>query len=559
MTTLSKGTRMSSNRPHSPSFDAATLCEAFQLTAARHADSVALRTPGDPNPITWAQYAARVERIAGGLAARGVGRGHTVGLMLVNRPEFHLLDVAALHLGATPFSIYNTSSPEQIAYLFGNAGNRLVVTERQFVDVLRAAGADVEIVVLEDGLPDADHPDFEATWRAVQPDDLATLIYTSGTTGPPKGVQISHRNLMATLAGIEHVVPVREGGRLVSYLPCAHVADRTVAHYLGIVSGSSITDVADGKTVFAALADARPTSWLAVPRVWEKLKAALEAKGLTDPAVLPEAARAATRAQLGLDEADWVLSGAAPIAPETLEYLLALGLPVVEGWAMSETACGGTINPVDAMRVGTVGKPMGGVEVKLAEDGELLTRGVNIMVGYRNDPDKTAETIDADGWLHTGDVGVFDEDNYLKITDRIKEIIVMSNGKNVAPLPIENRLTQSPLVASAMAIGNNRKYITALIFPAEAELAALAKSLGVPSKNFEELCRNKKVAERFEKIVEGVNKDLSRYEQVKKFEIIPHELTADGGEITPTLKLKRRILEKKFGGLIEKMYPAGEG
>ena len=538
-----------------PGFDAATLCEAFQVTARTYPDSPALRTVGDTDPISWAQYAARVERIAGGLAARGVRRGDNVGLMLVNRPEFHLLDVALLHLGATPFSIYNTSSPEQIEYLFANAENRLVVTERRFADTIRAVGAGVEVVVIEDdGLPDGDHPDFEATWRAVQPDDIATLIYTSGTTGPPKGVQLSHRNLMATLSGIQHVVPVRPAGRLVSYLPCAHVADRTVAHYLGIASGSSITDIDDPKAVFAGLADARPTSWLAVPRIWEKLKAALEAKGLTDPAALPEDARAATRVGLGLDQADWVLSGAAPIAPETLEYLLALGLPVVEGWAMSETACAGTINPVDAMRVGTVGKPMGGVEVKLAEDGELLVRGANIMVGYRNDPERTAEAIDPDGWLLTGDIAEIDADGYVKIVDRKKELIINAGGKNMSPANIEQKLkSASPLIGQACVIGDGRAYNVALLVLDPDGAAAHAKAHGLDLTPAA-LATDPGTLELIGVAVEAANARMSRVEQIKRFTVLGVDWLPDGDELTPTMKLKRRVVATKYAVEIEALY-----
>ena len=212
----------------------------------------------------------------------------------------------------------------------------------------------------------------------------------------------------------------------------------------------------------------------------------------------------------------------------------------------------------DKFRPGTVGKLLPYVQVKLSPEGEILAKGPNVMKGYFNNPKATAETIDADGWLHTGDVGVFDDDNYLKITDRIKELIVMSNGKNVAPLPIENRLTRSPLVAQAMVVGNNQKYIAAILFPAKAEIEALARSLEIGAKGFEGICRDREVLEHFEKIVEEANAGLSRYEQIKKIEVVPYELTVDGGEITPTLKLKRRVLEKKFSGLIQKMYPEGD-
>jgi long-subunit acyl-CoA synthetase (AMP-forming) len=534
--------------------DASTLCEAFQLTAKAFANSPALRNVGDAEALTWADYAQRVERIAGGLAQRGVRPGDTVGLMLVNRPEFHLLDTALLHMGATPFSIYNTSSPEQIAYLFSNAENRLVLTERRFVDTLKAAGTDVEILVIEDGLPDGDHPDFEAAWRAVQPSDIATLIYTSGTTGPPKGVQLSHANLMAGLSGSREKLPLRPGGRLVSYLPAAHVADRFLHYYMALVSGASITSVDDPKAVLAGLVDARPTSWLAVPRIWEKIRAALEVKGITDPAALPEEAKAATRAALGLDQADWLLSGAAPIAPETLEYLLALGLPVIEGWAMSETACAGTVNPRDAIRIGTVGIAMPGFEIKLADDGELLVRGPNVMVGYRNDPERTADAYDADGWFMTGDIAEIDADGYVKIVDRKKELIINAAGKNMSPANIEQKLkAASPLIGQACVIGDGRPYLVALLVLDPDAAAAYAKTHDLdPSAAV--LSVDPGVLAVIDEAVEAANAKLSRVEQIKRYTVLGTDWLPDGDELTPTMKLKRRGVAAKYATEIEALY-----
>jgi long-subunit acyl-CoA synthetase (AMP-forming) len=537
-----------------PGFDAATLCEAFQVTAKAFPDAPALRSVGDPRAITWAEYAQQVERIAGGLARRGVRAGDAVSLMLLNRPEFNLLDMALLHLGATPFSIYNTSSPEQIAYLFSNAENRLVLTERRFVDTLLAAGGDIEMIVIEDGLPDGDHPDFESAWRAVQPDDIATLIYTSGTTGPPKGVQLSHANLMAALHHGSQAMYMRPCGRLVSYLPSAHVADRFIGYYIGVATGSSITSVNDPKAILAGLVDARPTCWLAVPRIWEKLKAGLEAKGLTDPAALSEEAKAATRTALGLDQADWVLSGAAPIAPETLEYLMALGLPVLEGWAMSETSCAGSVNPLGAPRVGTVGKPMGGIEFSLAEDGELLLRGGNVMVGYRNAPEQTAEAIDPDGWLRTGDIAEIDADGYIKIVDRKKELIINAGGKNMSPANIEQKLkASSPLIGQACVIGDARPYNVALLVLDPDAAAAHAKAHGL-DPDPAALAADPGTYELIRSAVEAANARMSRVEQIKRFTVLGVDWLPDGDELTPTMKLKRRGVAAKYAAEIEALY-----
>jgi long-chain acyl-CoA synthetase len=403
--------------------DAETLCEAFQRTAEHYAAEVALRTPGGAFEITWAEYSERVRTLAGGLAARGIGRGDTVAMMLTNRPEALIVDSSVLHLGAIPFSIYNTSAPEQIEYLLGHAECRVVVTEAQFADRVLAVAEGLpalEEVFVVDEAPQGARPltdleaggegrfDFERAWQAVTGEDVATLIYTSGTTGPPKAVELTHENLLWQLRLVDRVFPVKPAGRRMSYLPMAHLADRCGAHYASMVYGGSITCVSDVREAVAALPDCRPTVWGSVPRVWEKLKAALEAGGVTDPGTLSESQRAAIRAQLGLDETEALISGAAPIAPEVLEFFTALGLPICEAWGMTETSSIMTANPRDQIRIGTVGRALPGLEVTLARDGELLVRGPTVMRGYRKDPVKTAEAIDAEGWLHTGDIGEID-------------------------------------------------------------------------------------------------------------------------------------------------------
>ncbi|HSA59829.1 MAG TPA: long-chain fatty acid--CoA ligase [bacterium] len=460
--------------------------------------------------------------------------------------------------------------------------------------------------------PDA----IEKRLDLVRRDDVASIVYTSGTTGDPKGVMLTHRNFLSNVYGVASVTDVNARDIMLSILPLSHVFERTIGYYVPLLFGATVAYAESIDTVSQNLTEVKPTIMCAVPRLFEKIYTRMLKKidesnpvkkrlfqwavevgrqvwasqdrmhrkqaadrrqrhrpeerfrdnGLKifNPALKVSYALAEKlvysklRASMG-GRLRFFVSGGAALNPEVITFFRNLNIAIYEGYGMTESSPVISFNYANKFKPGTVGKLLPHVQVKLSPEGEILAKGPNVMKGYFNNPKATAEAIDADGWLHTGDVGVFDEDNYLKITDRIKEIIVMSNGKNVAPLPIENMLTQSPIVANAMAIGNNRKYITALIFPAEAELQVLAKSLGVTAKNFEELCRNKKIVERFVKIVEDVNRDLSRYEQVKKFEIVPHELTVDGGEITPTLKLKRRILDKKFGELIEKMYPAGEG
>ncbi len=459
--------------------DATTVCEAFQMTVEDNADQVALRTPGGAVELTFAEYAERVRAIAAGLHALGVRRGDTVGIMMLNRPEFNLCDTAAMHLGATPFSIYNTSSPEQIAYLFGNAGNRVVITETQFLDAIRAAEVEgIEQTICIDGAPEgtigldeleaAEQPDdfdFEATWQAVEPDDLITLCYTSGTTGPPKGVQLTHANIMAQGRCAAATMDWRPGDRITSYLPHAHIADRFTSHYAQMLYGQQVTVVADPRQIVAALPDARPTVWGAVPRIWEKIKAALEAQGITDPSALPEEAKAAIRAKLGLDECRWTISGAAPSPIEVLEYFTDARDP--DRRALGDV--GADLHAPRSTRRRTSGsapsaRPCPGIELKLAEDGELLAKGPTVMKGYRNEPEKTAEAIDADGWMHTGDIAEIDDDGYVKIVDRKKELIINAAGKNMSPANIEPRLkASSPLIGQAIAIGDRRPYNVALL------------------------------------------------------------------------------------------------
>jgi long-chain acyl-CoA synthetase len=528
---------------------ATTLCEAFQITAAELPDQVALRTVGGETEITFGEYAERVRRLAAGLSALGIGRGDTVAMMLTNRPEFHLVDTATFHLGATPFSVYNTSSPEQISYLFSNAENRVVVCERQFLDAIRAADVPSvqHVFVVDDGglgdIEAAGDPDFdfEAAWRAVTPDDVLTLIYTSGTTGPPKGVETTHANMMSECVGCAAVLPMSPGGRQTSYLPSAHMADRWASHYYAsIVYGATLTSVPDARQVVAALPEVRPTAWGAVPRIWEKMKAGLEAKGVADPSVLPEEQKAGVRAALGLDQAEWLISGAAPIPTEVLEYFLALGLPICELWGMSELSCCATINPPDDIRIGTVGKAIPGVELKLLDDGELLVGGGLVMKGYRRDPDKTAEAVDGDGWLHTGDVAEIDDDGYVRIVDRKKELIINAAGKNMSPANIEQRLKAgSPLIGQAICVGDRRPYNVALIVLDPDARAAW------PADDVEaEIARG----------VEEANGHLSRVEQIKRFAVLPVDWEPGGDELTPTMKLKRKPIHAKYAAEIEALY-----
>ena len=584
--------------------DAASMAEAFRITSEQRSDAVAIRTKGDEVTITWREWRERADAISGGLSALGVGRGDVVSLMLLNRPEFHLVDVGALQLGAASFSIYVTSSPEQIAYVVNDAKARVVFTEQAFLDRVLAIKDEtpIEHVVVIDGeapeggmtLAELEERgrgfDPTETIAAIEPDDVLTLIYTSGTTGPPKGVQLCHRNLMTATRGIEQLIDFPDGAKVISWLPAAHVAERTAHHYLPIVYGFQVTSCPDPKQVVAYIGEVHPNWFFAVPRIWEKLKAGLEAmvagypeeqraqaQGAIDAAIkkvrleqagqpVPEELAAAVaradeamfskiRAQLGFDEVRAVNVGAAPTPVEVLEFFHAIGIPVAELWGMSETCGAGTCNPPEKVKLGTVGPPTPGVELKLGEDGEVLVRSDVVMLGYRNLPDKTSEAIDEEGWLHTGDIGEIDEDGYLKIVDRKKELIISAAGKNMSPANIEATVkASSPLIGSAVCIGDAKPYNTALIV-LDADFAPVwAQQHGIEDTSLESLARDEQVRAAVQQGIDEANEKLARVEQIKKFHIVEGDWAPGGDELTPTMKLKRKPIAEKYADEIAALY-----
>ena len=585
---------------------AGTLCEAFQITAAERVDGVALRTPGDGVVVTWLEYAGHVRRVAAGLAALGVAKGEAVAIMLTNRPEFHFVDAGAMHLGAVPFSLYNSSSVEQLDYVVRSSGARVVVTEPQFLDAMlevKRAGAGLETVIVVDRaagaadltldeLEQRGDPafDFDAAWRAVEPSDLLTLIYTSGTTGPPKCVQLPHSALVHQWRSLHAVFNVGPGGRILSWLPSAHIADRLLVQYQQIFFGHTVTCVANPKDLGAVLAEVRPTFWVAVPRIYEKFKAALEAgfqteadparRALVERAVetglrkvkaeqagqpiddelaaeWAEADRtvfAGLRQKLGIDQAEINIVGASPIPAEVLEFFHAIGVPVCEVWGMSELAIA-TANPPGRVKIGSVGQALPGIDLRLAGDGEALLRGPHTMIGYKDDPERTAEVLDGDGWLHTGDVGELDADGYLRIVDRKKELIINSAGKNMSPSNIEARLkTSSPLIGQAVCIGDARPYNVALLVLDPDGAAAWAARQGLGDANVAKLADDPGIQAALDDAVQEANSHLSRVEQIKKFVVLPDEWLPGGDELTPTSKLKRKPIAAKYAAEIDALY-----
>jgi long-subunit acyl-CoA synthetase (AMP-forming) len=593
--------------PRPRALDSATLAEAFQVTAAENAARTALRTKDDEFSATWAEYGERVRAVAAGLAALGVGRGDTVGIMLSNRPEFHFVDTAAMHLGATPFSVYNTSTPEQIEYLVADAANTVLVTEQAFLDTVlavREAAEALEHVVVVDGDPrdgaialaeleagGEEGFDFEATWRAVQPEDAATVIYTSGTTGPPKGVQLTHANVLSAFRSYDEIFRLPGDGGLISWLPMAHIAERNATHYGPIGNGNTTTCCPDPRQVVAYLAEVRPVWFFAVPRVWEKLKAAMEigieaepdaerrqavewalgvgrrmlaaeqageepsAELVAEHAKAEVTVLASLRERVGFDQLRWAHAGAAPCPRETIEFFHAIGVPLAELWGLSESTGTGTCNPPERIKIGTVGLAAPGAELKLADDGEVLLRSGAVMPGYRNDPEKTAEAIDAERWLHTGDVGEIDADGYLTIVDRKKELIINSAGKNMSPANIEARLkAASPLIGQVCAIGDDRPYNVALV-TLDADFAPVfAQQHGIEDHAPASLAAAPAILEEVAAAVERGNAGLARVEQVKKFKLLSADWQPGGDELTPTMKLKRRPIAAKYEAEIEALY-----
>jgi long-chain acyl-CoA synthetase len=541
-----------------------TLCAAFQVTARANPDRVALRTFRSEETATYREMADCVARIAGGLAALGVGTGDVVGLMLDSRGEFHLADLAALHIGALPFSIYNSNPAEKIVPLLENSGARVVIAEPHYAPVLASIAAErpdlVETVVVVgpeagagsmtlaelEALTPPTGFDFDASWRAVGPDTLAMLIYTSGTTGEPKGAEWRHDALMENLRGFHQLIPVSDAGRMVSYLPMAHLAERFMSHYGLMVYGLTITSVPNAADLAAALREVRPTRFFGVPRIYEKL--AEPARKLLDGPGGADAARAA----LGFDQAEYLGSAAAPARADILAFFASLGLTLIENWGMSETAMT-LINPPGAVKAGTVGKPTPGVEARIAYDGELMIRGP-IFSGYRNEPRRTRDAFDAEGWLHTGDVAAVDEDGYYRIVDRKKDIIINSAGKNMAPVMIENAVkTHSPLVGFVIAVGDGRKYVTAIITLDELAVADFAREHGLEG-GYAELTQAPEVRAAVDVAVATANTTLARVEQIKRFVILEEPWMPGTDEVTSTMKLRRRAITTKYAEAIDGLY-----
>ena len=593
-----------------------TVCTLFDQAVERFGDGVAERwKEGETwREHTWKERAAIVRDFANGLVSLGFGAGDFANILSSNRPEYYAIDLGILSAGGVPVSLYNTLAPEQIEYIVNHCGATIVVLENpenyRRVASVRENLRRVRKVVLLEGAKDVGDTDWVISFadvlaagrdfgrknpgavderkKTVKPDGLATLIYTSGTTGPPKGVMVTHRNVTWTAESLYRLWPTSPGFRHISYLPLAHIAERMVGYYLHMKGGTTCSFCPAPQQVAQYLGEVRPELFFAVPRIWEKLyygltaaiennpdenlrrlaqdaiatcleKVRLEQAGRPVPADLAAKAEqmgAVTREirkRIGLDEVQIASTGAAPISPEIIEWFHAIGVPIAEVYGQSEDTGPTSWNPPGKVKIGTVGPSVPGVEVKLAGDGELLVRGGNVTRGYYKEPALTKETFDEDGWLHSGDVAVIDDEGYIKIVDRKKEILITAGGKNIAPSNIENMLKQKPLVGQACVIGDKRPYCTALVVLDAETALGWARAKGVPA-DLATLSAHPEVHKEVEGYIAEMNTHLHGQEQVKKFTILPAEWTVDSGELTPTLKMKRKVVNEKYGAEIERMY-----
>ena len=586
-----------------------TVSSWFADTVAAETDRVALRwMDGESSwsEMTFGQQADAACRVAAGLAAMGVTRGDRVVIMMRNIVEFHVADMGALLVGATPVSVYNSSSPEQIAYLVGHCGAKVAIVEdigflERFLKVRDELPALEQLVVLND--PDGLAPAEVHTWQSLldsapvelgeaskiaQPDDLATIIYTSGTTGNPKGVMLSHFNVCWTLMSLRESFAMDEflGKKVVSYLPMAHIAERATSYYGSIMNGYEVSCCPEPGQIAAYAREVHPNIMFGVPRVWEKVYAGVNAALAADPekkrqvdeavaaaipivdarswgrstaeqeetyAFLDAVAFSQIRALVGLDELDLAVTGAAPIPAEMIDWFRAIGVPLAEIYGMSESSGPMTFAPY-RVKAGSVGPAIPGLEVRIAEDGEVICKGGNVFIGYLNEPEKTAETLDADGWLHSGDIGELDEDGYVRIVDRKKELIITAGGKNISPANLEAALKTIPLIGQAAAIGDNRPFVSALVVLDPEVAPVWAAQHGVPAMPLQELAQEPAVVAEVERGLAEVMSRFNNAERVKKVTVLGEEWLPDSELLTPTSKLKRRGVNACFSAEIEAMY-----
>ncbi|MFC8067944.1 AMP-dependent synthetase/ligase [Streptomyces sp. NPDC057293] len=596
------------------SVEGQTITALLRRNARQYGERPALTTGIGPDAgtLTWSQLRAEVAAVTRGLVALGLNRGDRVLIAMSKRAEHWIADLAAVHVGALPCSTYDTLSTEQIGALARHSAAAVLVLEgkeqmRRWRPVLDDLPNLRAVVVIDWDAAPADDPRFvsyTAVRGAVPPDDAGfeeladavttdhplTLAYTSGTTGDPKGVVLSHRNVIHECLMQEQLVKVPDHPRSVAYLPLAHIAERVLGIYMPICNAGHVTICPEPDQLLPTLLTVRPHGFFGVPRVWEKLAAGLQAKLAALPdeqsAAMEQARKTAleayrlrsdgkdvpaelaevweeldtrvmrpVRAAIGLDECRRAFSGAAPIPTRVLEFLASVSLPVYEVWGLSETTGAATVSTPGAFALGSVGRPGPGIEVKAADDGELLVRGPVVFAGYLKSDGGVEPATDAEGWLPTGDVGTVDSRGFVTITDRKKEIIITDGGKNIAPTKIESLLRAHPLIAHAVVIGDRRRYVTALLVLDEGTAPLWAQASGIAdASDLDALARHPKVHAALDQAVAEANAVLSRTEQVKKHRVIAGPWTAETGELTPKLSLRRRAIDQAHAATIESMY-----
>jgi long-chain acyl-CoA synthetase len=589
-----------------------TLTELF-LQAATYGkpDCMLHKVGGSYQPVSTAELVDRVRRLAKALAGLGVLRGDRVALMAENGPHWPAVDFATLCAGGVLVPIYPTLLPEQAAYIAHDCGAKVVFAEttahlegllshagelpdvKQFV-LIRGTSDDRRVLTLDQVLERGADPDvaqFEATARAARPDDLATFIYTSGTTGQPKGVMLTHGNLASNLEAGLTVLPFQDSYEALSFLPLSHSFERIV-DYVYFLKACPIAYAESVATVPKNMLEVRPQIFVSVPRVYEKVLAKVQENVAASSPIRQrifawavEVGREAMAWRLKLDRPPGLLgwklgladklvfakirerlggrfifavSGGAPLARDVAEFFWGAGIPIYEGYGLTETSPIISANGSTGVKLGTVGRVIPGVEVKIAADGEILARGPNIMKGYWNLPKETAEAIDSEGWFHTGDIGEVDGEGFLRITDRKKELIVNAYGKNIAPAPLENELKSSPFIAQAVVIGDRRKFLSALLVPEFDHLKAWAAKNGVASRDVGDLLRDPRVRDLYAAEVAKVNAHLPGFEKIVAWDLLPSEWTLETGELTPTQKVKRRVINQKYGEVIDRLYAQAE-
>jgi long-chain acyl-CoA synthetase len=568
---------------------------------------------GKWHDLTHQELARRVRHTALGLKELGVRPGDRVAILSPNRPEWAIADYACLTARCADVPVYPTLPARQVAYVLRDSGAVAVfVSDRdQYAKIAETRGETPALrhVILFEGdvsrpgvvvlsaveqmgaSAEAKYPRYKAEALEARPDDLATLIYTSGTTGDPKGVMLTHGNFSSNVVSALKVLPVGPSDSALSLLPLSHSFERMAGHYTLFHAGLTVSYAESLETVGPNMLEVRPTVVLAVPRLYEKIYgrvlegalsggalkrriffwakrnaeawADLVLAGKPVPAGFAAKKKLADRLVFSKLQARtggrirFFVSGGAPLSPDIAKFFYAAGLPILEGYGLTETSPVIAVNGPDAHKIGTVGRPIPGVEVRIAEDGEILARGPNIMKGYFNKPEATREAIDAQGWFHTGDIGELDADGYLRITDRKKDIIVTAGGKNIAPQPIENQVKTNKFIANAVMIGDKRKFPIMLVVPNRDPLTAWAKERGLPADDYDRLLGHVDAVAKIEREVMGNLRDLASYETPKKFVLIRDDFTIENGELTPTLKVKRRVVEKKYADRIEAVYASG--